>query len=344
MKKLFAILLTLLLALSVAACAPAQQPAATSQPEATVQPVAEEATPAPAQTTAPVQAGPLNVAALKGPTGMGIVALMGQEYASQYAVTLASSPDEVTAAFIAGSLDIAAVPINLGAVLYNKLEGDAAMLAVNTLGVLYILENGDSIQSMADLSGKTLGATGQGSTPEYVLNYLLEKNGIADAKVEYYTEHSELATLLTAGDVKLGMLPEPNVTATLAQNADLRVALDLTAEWSKVSDTKLVQGCIIARKSALEGREADITKFLKDYEASTAFVNGHHKKASILIEQYGIMAKAALAQKAIGKSNIVCLTGEEMRAAASGMLQVLFEANPKSVGGALPGDDFYYGA
>lgn len=344
MKKLFAILLTLLLALSVAACAPAQQPAATSQPEATVQPAAEEATPAPAQATAPVQAGPLNVAALKGPTGMGIVALMGQEYASQYAVTLASSPDEVTAAFIAGSLDIAAVPINLGAVLYNKLEGDVAMLAVNTLGVLYILENGDSIQSIADLSGKTLGATGQGSTPEYVLNYLLEKNGIADAKVEYYTEHSELATLLTAGDVKLGMLPEPNVTATLAQNADLRVALDLTAEWSKVSDTKLVQGCIIARKSALEGREADITKFLKDYEASTAFVNGHHKKASILIEQYGIMAKAALAQKAIGKSNIVCLTGEEMRAAASGMLQVLFEANPKSVGGALPGDDFYYGA
>ncbi|MEA4969636.1 MAG: MqnA/MqnD/SBP family protein [Candidatus Pelethousia sp.] len=344
MKKLFAILVTLLLALNAAACAPAGQPAVSPEPEAVSQPTEEAASPTPVETAAPVQAGPLNIAALKGPTGMGMVALMGQEYASQYAITLASSPDEVTAAFIAGSLDIAAVPINLAAVLYNKLEGEAVMLAVNTLGVLYILENGDSIQSIADLSGKTLGATGQGSTPEYVLNYLLEKNGIVDAKVEYYSEHSELGTLLAAGDVKLGMLPEPNVTATMAQNADLRVALDLTEAWSQVSDTKLVQGCIIARKSSLEGREADIAKFLKDYAASTAFVNAHHKKASMLIEQYGIMAKAALAQQAISKSNIVCITGEEMRAAASGMLQVLFEANPKSVGGALPGDAFYYGA
>lgn len=340
MKRLFAILLALLLLLSAAACAPAQ-PAPVPEPDAPPQAAPE---PDPAQTpeAAPNQAEPLSVAALKGPTGMGMVALMGKEYANQYAITLASSPDEVTAAFIAGSLDVAAVPINLAAVLYSKLEGDVTMLAVNTLGVLYILENGDSIQSMADLSGKALGATGQGATPEYILNYLLEKNGIEGAKVEYYSEHSELATLLASGDVKLGMLPEPNVTAALAQSADLRIALDLTEEWDKVSDTELVQGCIIARKSAIGGRDGEIGQFLKDYEVSTAFVNEHHAKASLLIEQYGIMAKAALAKQAIGNCNIVCLTGEEMRAAADGMIQVLFAANPKSVGGAVPGDDFYY--
>lgn len=339
MKKLFVTILSLLLVLSMAACAPAGQPALAPEADAASIPTEGE-TPAASEQIA----APLNIAALKGPTGMGIVALMGDEFASKYAVTLASSPDEVTAAFIAGQVDVAAVPINLAAVLYSKLEGDAVMLAVNTLGVLYVLENGDSVNSIADLSGKTLGATGQGSTPEYVLNYLLEKNGVTDTEVEYYSEHSELATLLASGDVELGMLPEPNVTATLAKNADLRVALDLTEEWSKVSDTKLVQGCIIARKSTLEGSEAQIDRFLDDYAASTAFVNGHHQKAAILIEQYGIMASAALAQQAISKSNIVCLTGADMRAAAGGMLQVLFDANPKSVGGALPGDDFYYGA
>lgn len=340
MKKLLAILMTLLLLLGAAACAPAQT-APSPAPQNTAAPAEAPApTPGPQPTAAP--SAPLRVAALKGPTGMGMVALMGQEYASAYAITLAGAPDEVTAAFIAGSLDLAAVPINLAAVLYSKLEGDVVMLAVNTLGVLYILENGDTIHSVADLSGKSLGATGQGSTPEYVLNYLLEKNGVTDAKVEYYSEHSELATLLAAGDVKLGMLPEPNVTATLAQNAELRVALNLTEEWSKVSDTQLVQGCIIARKSAIEGREAYMARFLQDYAASTAFVNQHHAKASILIEQYGIMAKAALAKEAISKSNIVCLTGADMKASAGAMLEVLFSANPKSVGGALPGDDFYY--
>jgi len=343
MKKLIASMLTLLLLMSVAACAPAKSPDADPAETAPAQQTTTDQEASATAEPVVVSDGALRIAALKGPTGMGIVALLGNEYATQYEITLASSPDEVTAAFIAGSLDLAAVPINLAAVLYSKLNGDVAILAVNTLGVLYILENGDSIKSIADLSGKTLGATGQGSTPEYVLNYLLEKNNITDANVEYYSEHSELATLLAAGDVNFGMLPEPNVTATMAQNADLRVVLDLTEEWSKVSDTQLVQGCIILRKSAVEGKEAKIAQFLTDYEASTAFVNGHQKKASLLIEQHGIMAKAVLAEQAIPKSNIVCITGTNMKDAASGMIEVLFNANPKSVGGALPGDDFYYG-
>lgn len=286
---------------------------------------------------------PIRVAALKGPTGMGLVALMGEEYKSLYSVSLSGAPDEVSASFIAGETDIAAVPINLAAALYNKLEGGAVLIAVNTLGVLYVLENGDTVQSLADLSGKTLYATGQAATPEYVLNYLLEKNALADVTVEYKAEHSELAALMVAGEVKLGMLPEPNVSAAMAQNEGLRVALDLTEEWNKVSSTPLVQGAFIVRKAFLEEHGAAVARFLSDYEASAAFVNREHKEAAALMELYGVLPSAAVANKAIEKSNIVCVTGGDMKAAAAGMLQVLFDFNVKSVGGALPGDDFYYG-
>ncbi|MCE5235290.1 MAG: MqnA/MqnD/SBP family protein [Clostridiaceae bacterium] len=292
-----------------------------------------------AQDTATVR-----IAALKGPTGMGLVALMGDEYKNEYAITLSGAPDEVSAGFIAGETDVAAVPINLAAALYNKLGGEAVMIAVNTLGVLYVLENGDTVNALTDLSGKTLYATGQGATPEYVLNYLLEKNGLSDVTVEYKTEHSELAALMAAGEITLGMLPEPNVSAAMAQNENLRVALDLTEEWNKVSATPLVQGCLIVRRAFLEEHEGAVKRFLTDYAASTAYVNKNHKKAAALMELYGVVPSEAIAQKAIGNSNIVCLTGDEMKAAAAGMLQVLFDFNAKSVGGAVPGDGLYYGA
>lgn len=284
----------------------------------------------------------IRIAALKGPTGMGLVALMGQEYQSLYNITLSGAPDEVSASFISGETDVAAVPINLASVLYNKLQGEAVMIAVNTLGVLYVLENGETVSSIADLSGKTLYATGQGSTPEYILSYLLEKNGLTDVTVEYKAEHSELATLMASGEATLGMLPEPNVSAVMAQNENMRVALDLTAEWEKVSDTPLVQGCLIVRRAFLSEHEAAVTRFLKDHAASAAYVNDHHKQSAALMEQYGVLPSAAVAQKAIPNANIVCLTGDEMKAAASAMLQVLYDFNPKSVGGALPDDALYY--
>ena len=291
----------------------------------------------------PAKTEPVKLGTLMGPTGMGMVAIMGEEYAKEYDITVSSAPEDITAAFISGELDMAAVPINLASVLYNKLDGDVYMLAVNTLGVLYVLENGNEVNSMADLAGKTLYATGQGATPEYIINYLLEKNGIAgEVSVEYKAEHSELAALMASGEVTLGMLPQPNVTATLAKNAELRIALDLTEEWGKVSDTQLVQGCIIARRSFVEENKAVIATFLKDYEASVAFVNEHHEKASLLMETYGIIPSASLAKAAIKKCNIVCLTGDDMAAAASGMLNVLFEVEPKSVGGALPDEELYY--
>lgn len=282
-----------------------------------------------------------NVMALKGPTGMGMAYLMDNRGEGEYNISLTTAPEDVVSSIVAGSTDIAAVPVNLAATLYNKLEGDLQMLAVNTLGVLYVLENGDSIESIEDLAGKKIYATGQASTPEYILNYILEENGLDDVEVEYIADHSELATLMAEGKADIGMLPEPNVTATMAKNKDLRIALNLTEEWEKVSDAQLAQGCIVARRDFVEENPELIETFMSDYEKSVAFVN-EDEEAPELIAKYEIIAKAALAKKAIPNCNIVFITGEDMQETADGMFEVLFEANKKSVGGKIPGDDFYY--
>lgn len=284
----------------------------------------------------------IRIAALKGPTGMGMVKLIGDEY-PHYRVSIEASPDALAPRFISGDVDVAAVPINLASVLYNKLGGDVVVLAVNTLGVLYVLENGDTVHSFADLSGKKLYATGQGATPEYILNYLMEKNGV-EADVEYVGEHAALATMLASGEVELGMLPQPNVTGALNGNESLRVALDLTEEWGKVSDAQLVQGVVIARKSFVEANKDAVDIFLRDYKASSEFVNSNVDEAAKLIAAAEILPQEGLAKKAIPSCNITFISGADMKAAVSGMLEVLFAANPQSVGGSLPTDDFYYGA
>ncbi|MDD3921665.1 MAG: ABC transporter substrate-binding protein [Eubacteriales bacterium] len=286
---------------------------------------------------------PVKLATLKGPTGMGMVSLM-QEGEAGYNVTLSSAPDEVTAMLISGEADIAAVPVNLGSVLYNKLDGDVRIIAASTLGVLYVLSADNSVQSVSDLAGKTLYATGQAATPEYILNYILQQNGVADkVTVEYKAEHSELAALLAAGDVTLGMLPEPNVTAAMVKNPSLHIALDLTDEWSKITDASMVQSAIICRASYYEAHKAQVEQFLADYAASVAFVNEKPAEAAAQMEALGIVPAAAIGEKAIPNCNIVCLTGENMKASVSAMLDVLYTANPKSVGGAVPNEDFYVG-
>lgn len=285
-------------------------------------------------------AQPMQIAALKGPTGMGIAYLM-QEQSDRYTVELYDAPDAVTAKFINGEIDVAAVPINLAAALYNKTGGDAVVLAVNTLGVLYLIEVGDTVQSFADLAGKTVYATGEGSTPEYVLSYLLEQNNLSDeVTVEFAGEHAALATMLASNEVTLGMLPEPNVSAVTLKNADARVALDLNAAWEEASGVKLVQGCYIASRSYYDAHQKEIADFLKDYAASVERVNSD-AGAAALIASLAILPSEQIAAGAIPRANIVCLTGSEMRAAAEAMLGVLYAANPKSVGGALPGGDLY---
>lgn len=291
----------------------------------------------------------VRIFAMKGPTGMGMAKLISdasEDESSLYTFSIASSPDEVAAEVIKGAYDIAAVPANLAAVLYQKTGGELTVGAVNTLGVLYVLENGNTIQSINDLNGKTIYATGQASTPEYVLNYILEANKI-DCKVTYLAEHSELATQMTAGSVVLGMLPVPNATTVLAGNKDVRIALNLTEEWEKAAQkngdsSALYQGCIVIRREFAEQYPDTVKKFLTDYEASVKFVNENVDEAASMMEAAGIIPKAAVAKKAIPDANIVFISGDEMAKGLGGFFEVLHRFNPSSVGGTLPDEKIFY--
>lgn len=292
------------------------------------------------------QAQPVRVASLKGPTSMGLVKLMKDDESSgQYSFTVAGTADEIVPLMAKGELDIALVPCNLASVLFSKLEGGVAVAAINTLGVLYIVENGDTVNSVEDLRGQTLYSTGKGTTPEYALNYVLSENGIDPATgltIEYKSESTEVAAALDAGTVNLAMLPQPYVTTVLTQNPDLRVALDLTEEWNAVNpQSALITGVVLLRRPFMEENPDAVDAFLQAYAASTDYVNANPAEASVWIEELGI-AKAAVAEKAIPACNIVCITGEEMREKVSAYLDVLAAQDPASVGGSVPDDTFYY--
>ena len=284
-------------------------------------------------------AEPINVAALKGPTGMGISYMMDDT--KKYNVELQDAPDVVTGKFISGEIDIAAVPLNLAAVLYNKTEGNVVILNLDTLGVLYIVENGETIQSLSDLAGKTIYASGEGSTPQFVLDYLLAQNGLTDqVTVKYVGEHSALAAMVASGEAQIALLPEPFVSSVTVKNPAVRVALDLNAAWEEASGTKLVMGVYIASRTFYNEHPDQIKAFLSDYAASVEKVNSSPDAAQ-KIADLGIVGSAAIAEQAIPRSYIVSITGDEMKSAASAVLNVLFTANPASVGGKLPGDDLY---
>lgn len=337
MKRLIALAMSAVMMLSLTACAGGSE-ASSSAPEGSSA-VAEER-------------AAVRVGGLKGPTAMGMVKLMEEDAAgttaNDYEFTLAGSADEINPLLIKGELDIAAVPTNVASVLYNKTEGQVEILALNTLGVLYVVENGNTIQSVEDLRGKTIYSTGKGATPEYALNYILGENGLTagtDVTVEYKSEHSELASLLAAGQADLAVLPQPFVTSVLAKNPDVRIALNLTEEWDKVTEdgSKLTMGALVVRKDFAESNPEAVRNFLKEYQISTQYVTDEANldDAAALIEQYGIIS-AAVAKQALPYCNIVCITGEEMRTAAEGFLSILAKANPQSVGGTLPAEDFYY--
>lgn len=285
-------------------------------------------------------AEPVNIAALKGPTGMGISYMM-QEDSDRYNIELQDAPDVVVGKFVSGEIDIAAVPINLAATLYNKTEGNVVLLNIDTLGVLYIVENGNTIQSLADLAGKTVYATGEGATPQFVLDYLLAQNGLTDqVNVEYVGEHTALAAMLASGEADIGLLPEPFVSSVLVKNPNSRVALDLNEDWESASGTKLVMGVYIASRTFYNEHPDQVKAFLEDYAASVDKVNTADDAASV-VANLGIVGSEAIAEQAIPRSYIVSVTGDEMKSAASAVLNVLYTANPASVGGSLPGDDLY---
>ena len=288
----------------------------------------------------------VRVASLKGPTSMGLVKLMQDDVETgAYQFTVAGTADEIVPMIAKGELDIALVPSNLASVLWNKLKGGVQISAVNTLGVLYVLEAGDTVHSVADLKGKTVFSTGKGTTPEYALNHVLKLNGIDPAKdltVEYKSESTEVAAALSSGTATLAMLPQPYVTAVMAQNPSLRVALSLSDEWAKVdADSRMVTGVIAVRKAFADEHPDLLKAFMEGYNASQAYVNQNPDEAGQWIADMGIVAKAGLAAKAIPACNIVCITGDEMKAAVSGYLKALYEADPASVGGALPDETFY---
>ena len=290
------------------------------------------------------------IAALKGPTAMGLVKLMQDSESSEtsgndYTFTLAGSADEVTPALIKGELDMACVPANLAAVLYNKTEGEIEVLAVNTLGVLYIVENGESVHSMADLKGKTIVAAGKGSTPEYALRYLLTENGIDpdhDVTIDWKSEHSECVAALASGQASVALLPQPFVTVAQSKIEGLRMALDLNAEWDALDNgSGLITGVIVARREVVEENPAAVNEFLKEYAASVDWVNANTADAAALIGEYGIV-DAAVAEKALPYCNIVCLTGADLLEALPGYLEVLYNADAAAVGGEMPDNSFYF--
>lgn len=294
----------------------------------------------------------VSVAALKGPTAMGMVDLMDRAESggitdNAYHFEIAAAADEVTPKLVQGQVDIAAVPANLASVLYNNTEGSVQVLAVNTLGVIYIVENGDAVSDISDLKGKTIYASGKGATPEYALNYILAQNGIdpeQDLTIEWKSEHAECLSALMAEENAVAMLPQPFVTTAQTRSDRIRVALDLTQEWDRLGvESALLTGVVVARKEFVETNPAAVESFMEHYADSVKFVNENVEDAAALIEKYDIVP-AAVAVRAVPACNIVCITGEEMKQKLSGYLTVLLEQNPKSVGGALPADDFYYEA
>lgn len=295
----------------------------------------------------------VRLGALTGPTAMGMVKLFQDaengESKNTYARTLAGAADELTPKILQGELDIVSVPANLAATLYNKTEGGIRALAVNVLGVLYVCEyNTETLQTVADLKGKTLYATGKGSTPEYFLRYVLTQNGLnpdTDVTIEWKSEPSEVVALLNAEQKGFAMLPQPYVTAAGIQLGEgFRAALSLSDAWAALDNgTLCTTAVVMARAAFVEAHPEAVETFLEEFAASAAWVNENVAEAAALCGNYEII-KAPVAQKAIPNCNIVCITGNEMKEALSGCLGVIFEQNPKAVGGALPLADFYYGA
>lgn len=294
--------------------------------------------------------GPVRIAGLKGPTTMGLVNLLDMEQqgtaALDYDLQLYGTADEIVPGLIKGELDMAAIPANLAAALYQKTKGGIQVMAVNTLGVLYVVEKGDTVHSMADLAGRTILSTGKGTTPEYLLRYLLEKNGLdpdKDVNIQYCSEATEVTAQMAAAQKDaIAVLPQPYVTAVGMKDPSLRVALDLTAEWDKVSDSQLVTGVTVVRTQYAQEHPDVVEAFLQEYAQSVRTANTDLDRTAALCEQQGVVAKAAIAKKALPACNIVCRTGDEMQKDVSAYLSVLCAADPAAVGGKLPDEGFYW--
>lgn len=348
MRKLYTILLILACFLMLTACTKekAENKDTTKEETTNKDTVKEEIT----KDTTVTEKIDINIAALKGPTAIGMVKIMedatSESTANRYSFTVAGTPDEITAGLVKGDIDIAAVPCNLASVLYNKTEGEIKLAGINTLGVLYIVETGDTIKTVEDLKGKTIYSTGLGTTPQFTLNYLLTAHNIdpeKDVTIEYKTEATEVAAILEESADAVAMLPQPYVTTVMMKNDKIRMALNVAEEWDAISTdgSTVVTGVVIVRSEFLDKNKEAFDAFMEEYIASAAFVNEKVDEAAVLVEKFDIF-QAEPIKRAIPYCNITLIQGEEMKEKVSGYLTTLFNQEPKAVGGKLPDDNFYY--
>jgi NitT/TauT family transport system substrate-binding protein len=294
----------------------------------------------------------VRVGAMSGPTAMGMVKLMndsanGETQNTYQFAELSTEASAFVAPLASGELDIAAVPSNLAATIYNNTEGGVQVIATCNLGVLNVVERGESVNSLADLAGKTVYATGQGAVPEYTIRYLLSANGVDpdnDVTIQWCSDTTEALSYINADENAIAILPQPFVTAACAQVEDLRAVIDLNDEWAKLDNgCSIITGVVVVRTEFAEQYPQQVAAFLEEYKASVAYTEEDVEGAAALIEQFGIVGKAAIAQKALPGCHLTALTGSEMKNALEGFLQTLYDQNPAAVGGSMPGDDFYFG-
>lgn len=363
MKKVLSAVLAAALSVSLlAGCSSSQTTATTAAAETTAaettvaettkEETTEAETEAPETEAAASDETVVRVGGLKGPTTMGLVKLIDDAEngvsKNNYEFNMVTAADELTALVASGQVDIALLPANVASVLYNKTNGGVSVIDINTLGVLYMVSADTSVQSLDQLKGKTVYLTGKGTTPEYTLRYLLSASGLSDEDVtlEFKSEATEVASVLAEDPSSIGMLPQPFVTAALAQNDKLSIIMDMTAIWDSVqaegAGSRLITGATIVNTAFAAEHPELVKTFLEEHEASIRFTESDPDTAAELIAAAGIVAKAPLAKKALPYCNITFIDGEEMKDALTGYLGVLYEQEPTSVGGSLPGDDFYY--
>lgn len=325
-----------------------------TQTESTVADVTAESTTASAEETSQNTDGTVvRVASLKGPTSLGLLFLMDKankgETANTYEFRMATGADEILPLVVKGDLDIALVPANVASILYHKTQGGVEVIDINTLGVLYMVSGEDGLADLTDLKGKTIYLTGKGTTPDYVLQYLLNANGMSvdDVTLEYKSEATEVASVLAEDPAAIGLLPQPFVTAACMQNDALKVIFDLNEEWNKVqgaSGSSMVTGVTVVRKEFLEENEEAVKAFMEEHKASAEAINADPATGAALAVEAQIVAKEPIAQKAIPDCNITYMDKADMKQALSGYLDVLFHQDSQSIGGGLPESDFYYDA
>ncbi len=334
--KIMSLVLVLVMAFGLTACG-GDTDTASSTPSTDTSSVVDTYTPV-----------SMTVACMTGPTGIGMAKLMADSEAkttaNNYTFTVASAATEINAKFIKGEINIASVPTNVAATLYNKTNGKVRMLAVNTYGVLSILEKGDTIKSIADLKGKTVYSTGKGQNPEFIFKHILRENGLDPEKdvTINFVSSEELVAKLISGEAEIGLAPEPAATTVMVKNQSLKRALSINDEWSKVSDTQLMMGCVIALDSYIEANPKAVEKFLEEYSASIEFAKTKVDEAAKHCATYKITASEAIAKKAIPTCNLCYVTGDDMKNNVNAYYDVLFAGDPNSIGGAKPNDDLYY--